>query len=956
MNNKRIVFKVTRAYMKKNRKRTIITFLGIMLMVMMMTAVFVGKDTIMTYMTDIAAIQKGSWHIQAFDVDRDTFAKIASLDAMDKLEVSRDYGYTLFEQSTNHMTPYLNVKAYSGDIFKWMNINVLEGRYPENEREILISKRAIDDGAAIGIGDTIDAEFFERYMHAFGEKGTGEIVFPFQDMFTVEHGDTVKLPAHFPYYGDDPNLEEVFEYSGYKCTYTVVGIMEPPFYELGGAGDYVALCGGTNEVAPGEIVNAVGTINLNNRGQSVERQLYGIFGSHDRYKVNDYILTFAGKGSDGSLNKLAVFFQAFFLILIVAASAVLIYNVFNISYRERAGYLGLLSSVGATGSQKRWSVYYEIFLILILALPLGLILGFGLVWAGMTLLMPHISDLLSLTSISMSISAGKYVTFRMIVNPMNILMIVAFSVAAVWVSALIPARKIGKTGAISSIRGNESERGRKFGYNRLINAVAGKKLKKGHCLDLLSDASVKRSRFLSRGIIRSMVIFVSLSLIVTFGVRTINDILDKKANDSSYNLGTEFEGYDYAIMTSDDEKYEYFRDYIMNADDVTAYKESNVVAGLWVGKQYLSDEYIEGVKQVVKKYKPDGVSAEEESYLYGSTMNSNIWLLILSDEEYLTLAGKAGADMSVIENSEEPTVLVYDSASITTDNYRYAFRENGPIDFYMYKLKNPLNVNVGDAFEIESLRHDPWCEEDDPGFVTEGSEKVVLAGYVNKSQLESLYAVDDSELWAVTTMSSALKILNTEKKNLPKYYMSYSALLFKVTSDECDTMALLKNNGTDDDPIYCRAALLFGLGSLKEAIGTIIRIVAVCFIALIMAICTLNLYNSVMGRSIERRGELAVLKSVGMTDSQMMRMLHLENVKLYLRSILWSVLISGVFVFFIHKMAVNMIGRMTFSFPYVIIIAVFVAEIVLLTVMTMICYRKDKISIMERIRDESISG
>ena len=935
--------------MKKNRKRTVITFLGIMLMVMMMTAVFVGKDTIMTYMTDIISLQKGCWHFQAFDVDSDTMAKLNTISCLDELEVSRDYGYTLFEKSNNPMTPYLNVKAYSGNIFKWMNINLLEGRYPENANEILISQRVIDDGGAIGIGDTFDAEFFQRYLHAFGEKGTGEIVFPFQNMFMVEHGDTVKLPAHFPYYGNDEKMEEVFEYSGYKCTYTVVGIMEPPFYELGGAGDYVALCGGTNELAPGEIVNVVGTINLNNRGQSVERQLYGIFGSHDRYKVNDYILTFAGKGSDGSFNKLAVFFQAFFLVLIVAASAVLIYNVFNISYRERAGYLGLLSSVGATGSQKRWSVYYEIFLILILALPLGLILGLGLVWAGMTLLMPHVADLLSLTSISMSISAAKYVTFRLIVNPMNIMMIVAFSAAAVWVSALIPARKIGKAGAISSIRGNDGTEGRKFRHNRLINAIAGNKLKKGHCLDLLSDASVKRSRFLSRGIIRSMVIFVSLTLIVAFGVRTINDILDKKANDSSYNLGKDFEGYDYALMTSDEEKYDPLREYIMNADDVTGYKESNVVAGLWVGKQYISDEYIEGVKQVVKRYKPNGVSEEEESYLYGDTMTSSMWLIILTDEEYSEHEKKAGADMSVIENSEDPTVLLYDTASITTDNYRYAFRENNPTDFYMYSLKNPLNVNVGDTFEIESMSHDPEHAED-------YSEKVVLAGYVNESQLGNLYKVDDSELWAITTMSSALKILNTTREDMPKYHMSFSATLFKVTSDECNTMSLLANNGTEDDPVYCRAALLFGLGSLKEVIGSIIRIVAVCFVALILAICTLNLYNSVMGRSLERRGELAVLKSVGMTDPQMRKMLHLENAKLYLRSLIWSVLITGVFVIFIHRAAQNMIGRMTFSFPYVIIIAVCVLEIVLLTVMTLICYRKDKISIMERIRDESISG
>ena len=225
------------------------------------------------------------------------------------------------------------------------------------------------------------------------------------------------------------------------------------------------------------------------------------------------------------------------------------------------------------------------------------------------------------------------------------------------------------------------------------------------------------------------------------------------------------------------------------------------------------------------------------------------------------------------------------------------------------------------------MSHDPEHAED-------YSAKVVLAGLVNESQLGDLYKVDDSELWAITTMSSALKILNTTREDMPKYHMSFSATLFKVTSDECNTMSLLANNGTEDDPVYCRAALLFGLGSLKEVIGSIIRIVAVCFVALILAICTLNLYNSVMGRSLERRGELAVLKSVGMTDPQMRKMLHLENAKLYLRSLIWSVLITGVFVIFIHRAAQNMIGRMTFSFPYVIIIAVCVLEIVLLTVIS----------------------
>ena len=50
MKNKKIIFQVTKTYMKKNKKRTIITFAGILVMVILMTAVFVGKDTVMDFM------------------------------------------------------------------------------------------------------------------------------------------------------------------------------------------------------------------------------------------------------------------------------------------------------------------------------------------------------------------------------------------------------------------------------------------------------------------------------------------------------------------------------------------------------------------------------------------------------------------------------------------------------------------------------------------------------------------------------------------------------------------------------------------------------------------------------------------------------------------------------------------------------------------------------------------
>ena len=50
----RIVWRVTRRYMKQNKKRTFTAFLGILFMVVLMTCVFVGKDTAIAYLRQVA--------------------------------------------------------------------------------------------------------------------------------------------------------------------------------------------------------------------------------------------------------------------------------------------------------------------------------------------------------------------------------------------------------------------------------------------------------------------------------------------------------------------------------------------------------------------------------------------------------------------------------------------------------------------------------------------------------------------------------------------------------------------------------------------------------------------------------------------------------------------------------------------------------------------------------------
>ena len=92
MNNKKIVFQVTWEYMKKNRRRTLITFAGIVVMVMLMTAVFVGRDTVLDFLTNAVAAEKGSWHAQVYELNADQVEQVRALRYVKQVEVSRPLG------------------------------------------------------------------------------------------------------------------------------------------------------------------------------------------------------------------------------------------------------------------------------------------------------------------------------------------------------------------------------------------------------------------------------------------------------------------------------------------------------------------------------------------------------------------------------------------------------------------------------------------------------------------------------------------------------------------------------------------------------------------------------------------------------------------------------------------------------------------------------------------------
>lgn len=992
MNNKQIIFQVTRTYMKKNLGRTLTTFAGILVMVALMTAVFVGKDTVMQFMTDVVTEDQGSWHAICYGLNADQVKEVQSLPYVERTEVSRPLGYTEFAQSGNpDETPFLELKGYSGELFDWMSIRVKEGRLPEAPGELLLSERALKEGAKVEIGETIDINAFERFLHAFS-KGEGDKGFlTFSRNFMVDHGDTKKVPDHFPYYAKNDDFEILHRETGLTGKYTVVGIMESPYYEAPGQGGYIALVRTNPETASGETVNLVLQTDLKSIGDlsfdlnkivnstKSEEELAELLQSgHSqissageripleagRVVVNDMLLTMAGKGTDGTLNVMMIFFQAFFIILITAASLLLIYNVFNLSFRERSRYLGMLSSVGATRSQKKWSVYYEIFVLLAVALPIGILLGLMVVKGGMMLLYPYFKRILSMIAENVLNDRSMNVRYHLVVNPANILFVAGFSLLATWISAMMPARKISKVGPIESIRGNEGGKGRGFRTDL-------RRMKAGKAEGMIASASISRNPYSSKGIVRSIAAFLTLTLVTAFASKMFSDIVAQKAGSGDLVPGKELSGFDYVFFSNEDEDYENYRREIMESKEVSDYKELyNILFSMNVRLEDLSEEYVQSMEKLVGKYFPGGIPEEiRKLYLEPEyeTQNPMVNKIVLSDEDFAAVAKKAGisperiainagnpanaeSEGGVDKDTGKETVLseyvripalLYDQAEISTENLIISFGGAVKPGYARYQVKRPFSCGLGENIGLFAYDY--------------REEKVVElpvtnAGYVGAEALQDYYRIQDGELWIILS-ASGNEILETQYKTEGPG-ISVREMLFNAPTDSSLVRRLA--NLTDEFGNKVLHPATLNMDDFKTAISKIVKIVAVCFTLLVAVISLLNLYNSVMGRRLALLREQAVLRSLGMTRRQEGHILFYENVRLMLRAILWSACITALFTVFLHGVMSARFGRLLFRMPVGMIVATLATSAASLALFTQICYHKgSEESLSEEIRKEN---
>lgn len=397
-----IFHRITRQTLLKNRTRTIVTIIGIILSTAMFTAVTTFISSIQNFMLEASIESEGDWYGSVRAAEPDTLDRIADDARVAQLATAQVLGYAPLETAAYEEMPYLYVLGADETYFSTMPVRVIEGRLPVNDKELLLPEHlSWHGGVEHAIGDVITVSLHYRQQD-------GSAVFQ-----GTEYEETETLQFR----------EE--------RTFTVVGFCEQWHFEGGGNPGYTAFTCASPAALPGTATDCYFKLHDAGGTQAFLEEL-----DVSGVSMNRDVLMFMGISGYGSF--VAVFggLAAILIALIMFGSVSLIYNAFSISVSERTKQFGLLISVGATKKQIRSSVIYEALLLSAIGIPLGALSG--MLGIGVTL------RLLSGTAFL----AGM----RLHASVPAIVAACVIALITVLISARIPARRAMRVSAIEAIR------------------------------------------------------------------------------------------------------------------------------------------------------------------------------------------------------------------------------------------------------------------------------------------------------------------------------------------------------------------------------------------------------------------------------------------------------------------------------------------------------------------------
>ena len=532
--------------LKLNKKRTIVTIVGIILSTALMVGIGLLFSSFQDYMIRETISYNGKYEAEYGDVSLD------KLNSIDKKDFSYFYqkpiGFSKFD-SANEYKPYIYISSVDKEYFN--ELHLISGRFAENDSELVISNHInTNGGASYKIGDTITLKYGERVIEG------------------------VNTLANNEYYE-----EETLNIVGEK-TYTIVGIVERSNFEDYSASGYSTFTLDMNDKEG--IVNVF--VMFNNKKKIIKQSedLAKKLGYDNAISYNSTLLALYGESTYGNIMKSMITMIIIMLSLVSIGCIVVIYNSFAISVMERKKEFGLLSSIGATKKQLSYTIFFEALIEGIIGIILGICGAYIGIGTVILIINNLIGDILVLK-------------LNLVTNIVFIIIPVIFMILVIFISALVPSRRAAKVSPIEAIRQNDDIKinKKKIKTGKLVNKLFGIE---GEIALKNIKRNKKKYRVTIVSLFISIVLFISFSSYMNYTIDTASSVMGEVPYDYQISYFGDDNDIDALDKISE----------IIKSNDVKEYVSYSASNLSIIGNYTYSDEYLDFYKSA---YGDDGIKA-----------------------------------------------------------------------------------------------------------------------------------------------------------------------------------------------------------------------------------------------------------------------------------------------------------------------------------------------------------
>lgn len=891
-----VLNRLTIKNLKLNRKRTIVTIVGIVLA----TALLVAVTTIATSMRESLIVRQkqkdGDFHFMLYAVPDDKVSGIENNRYVDSFYTMKQLGYAYLDGSVNNSKPYLNVLALDDKAFESSSIKLTEGRLPVNDSELVISAHIkTNGGVKYNIGDKLTLDLGDREY-------AGSKLYQNSDYIDGEElvTDTTK-------------------------TYTIVGICERPGYgeearsapgysvftSVNSAASKLADTGVSDKNVSDDDVSDV-ISKAKTRGTDIYLR-YNKAGIKDAYRVsadilgvdrgkfesinsksavslsdkeydkfmeelsktyayylNDWLIRYESNNLTNSSIAFVYNMALVVIVIIIVTSAVCISNSFSISIAEKTKQYGMLASIGATPRQIRRNVLYEAAALGAAGIVAGIISG---LFAGYVLV----------------IIANKYigVFFEMTIvykiSLAGIGIAVILAIFMIFLSSIRPAIRASRMSPIAAIRHSDNIK------------IKSKKLKTpAYIHKMFGEGGIIAYKNMKRNKSKYRVVTISICISVTVFIAMYSFVSLLMQSAGTYAQGRVDVRALVMSSTLTDEDVSCMIDNINSSTHVSEYSYVRGVEAQFKEKPDYTDDY----KRIYKSYMDDSGN-NDNAGSNDSDTNYYINIISLGRQQYETFAKKAGL---TVDEAKKGGILI---------NKTYQYNEEQKVEYF-----NIYNYKAGDTLCYKVTGKGSYGRSD----ITDGSYYYInVVGCVDEKPLgfSNMYA------------SGGYLVVSDEYMN--NYFGedggSYGDSVININCDDADAVSNILVNDYDID-----ISNIVNLAQEKRENDGLVMLVSIFlygFIIVVSLIGVTNIFNTLTTSMELRSREFAMFRSIGMTGREFNRMIRLESIFYGSKSLIGGLILGNVLSYIIY-LAQGSGSGMTYNIPVAAIIISVVAVILLI--------------------------